>query len=81
MERRASKKEIKPGYNPIKAKFEEKYRDFSEADILREQLFFQQIQMRSAKRTANDVNVIKWIFIISVVVSVVLGVMLASELA
>lgn len=76
---RESKKEVKPPYNPIKAKFQEKYKDFSDIDILKEQLFSQKIQIRLAKRTADSVNVIKWILIISLVACVIAGIMIGFE--
>lgn len=72
IERRAEKKP-QPSFNPIKHAFDEKYSDFTDSQLLKEQLFEQQQKRKFLRKLSGDVNTIKWIMLIAFVASILVG--------
>lgn len=73
---REEKKGKKEPYNPKKEKFKKEYQDYTDSEILKEALYVQQLTYYSQKRSATDVNVIKWIVLISFIASIIVGVII-----
>lgn len=68
------KKVKKETNNPKKEKFKKQFENYTDIDINKEILYMQQLMYVSQKRSAQDINVIKWIILLGILASIIVGI-------
>lgn len=76
----AKEKSSKPEpRNPIRERFDEKYQDYTDSETLKELLYAEQLNNRTLKGVHNDIYVIKCIILVSFIISLIAGMIIATN--